>query len=77
MIYAKLIVICATILIILQKVSTKKCIYVRVRSDLNSHDDFVECENVSSTNELSSDIRSDWIRLKIKNRVDDTFAIAG
>ncbi|XP_037042584.1 insulin-like growth factor-binding protein complex acid labile subunit [Bradysia coprophila] len=73
----KLIWIFTAILATSQTVSAKKCVYVRIDNDFNSREiDLVECKNVSSMNELSSDIRFDWRRLKVINKIGDTFTIA-
>lgn len=79
MFFTKSISISAVIVLASQIVSAKKCIYVQIGDNFDSHqNNYVECRNVNSMNELSSDIRSDWNRLKIVNDgSDDVFTTAG
>lgn len=72
----EIILIFTVIVSISQTVSETKCVHVRVDNDSHEND-FVECRNVSSINELSSDIRSDWRRLKVINEIGDNFTTAG
>lgn len=70
-------ILIGAVVLTLQTVSSKKCIFVRFDDDFNSQNNYVECRNVSSMNDLSSDIRSDWTRLKIINDIDGVFTTAG
>lgn len=63
------------VVLTLQSVSTKKCIYVQIGDGYDSR--YVECRNVSSMNELSSEIESNWNRLKIVNDIGVVLTIAG
>lgn len=79
MFYTKSISISAVICLTLHIVSAKKCIYVQVGDDFDSQqNNYVECRNVNSMIELSSDIKSYWNRLKIINDgVNELFTTAG
>lgn len=76
MFFTKLILISCAIVLTLQKVSSKVCSYGHTGSDSHQNH-FVECRNVNSMNELSSDIKSDWNGLKIINDVDGIFTTTG
>ena len=70
-------ILISAVVLTLQTVSSKTCVYVRFGDDFTSQNNYVECRNVSSMNDLSSDIRSDWNRLKIINEIDGVFTTAG
>lgn len=79
MLFTKLI-LASTIIVLLHSnsVSSRECIYVQRGDDFYSYQiNYVECKNVSSIQELVSDIKYDWRRLKIINDYYSIFTTAG